>query len=87
MTDLTKMAERVEAATTCGLRIARAFLCFHVVGLIGFVAHYFPRTKTKARVVNALTAPFFGPAGWWALSRNPSFRAAQECARANQEHQ
>lgn len=58
------------------LLLARAFACYHIVGLIGFFAYYVPRSATKAWVVNALTAPFFGPAGWWALSKNPSFQKA-----------
>jgi hypothetical protein len=64
------------------LYIARAFICFHIVGLIGFVVHYVPRSPGKARFVNALTGPFFGPAAWWALTHNPSFKQAMKKAQS-----
>jgi phage shock protein PspC (stress-responsive transcriptional regulator) len=56
------------------LGLARAFICYHIMGLIGGIAHYFPRTPTRARIVNALTMPFFGYGGYWALRSNPNIR-------------
>lgn len=64
------------------LRLLRAFLCFHAMGLIGFFAHYFPRTPRRNAIVNMLSAPFFKYGAYWALYSNPNFQAAIRKARA-----
>ncbi len=55
-------------------KLARAFACHCVLRLIGALAHPFPRSRTKAMIVNALCAPFFGYGAYWAMRSNPRMR-------------
>lgn len=59
-------------------KLARAFACYWIMEAIGAVSGMVPskyrRTRTGARIINALCRPFFPYAGYWALRRNPNTR-------------
>lgn len=53
------------------LRLIRAWGCYWVMRLIELALWPIPRSRTKARFVNALCGPFFGYGAYWALRSNP----------------
>jgi hypothetical protein len=53
-------------------RLARAWACYWVMQAIDAALAPWPRSRTKARVINALVAPFFQYGAYWALRSNPN---------------
>ena len=56
------------------MKLVRAWACYWIMMGIDGALGFLPRSRFKARLVNFLCAPFFGPGGYWALRQNPKVR-------------
>jgi len=59
-------------------KLVRACICFYIMEAISAALYPLPRrirrTRTTARIINFLCAPFFPYAGYWALRKNSNIR-------------